>query len=186
MRSYEQRQLIRMALWSHGIFISDTRDLVADLLNHQEIIDTSTFQLVLEHSKEIIDQFQYTGNINVLDGLHGNCELCDHVIKYEFLVQNIHTRKLYIFGSECIVNYVDAGLKSRLAEELKEAKRKVKRQKFQDLIDATRKAMFDNDYSKDFVDSLEFNLHKYNQLTPKQVAALEKVLQKRLKARGLV
>ena len=48
-------------------------------------------------------EWRYTGDYNDLEAPAADCELCDHPdIRYQFEIQNLHTGKTLLIGSECI------------------------------------------------------------------------------------
>jgi hypothetical protein len=48
-------------------------------------------------------EWRYTGDYNDLDEPAADCELCDHPdIRYQFEIQNLHTGRALLVGSECI------------------------------------------------------------------------------------
>lgn len=50
-----------------------------------------------------LKEWRYTGNFNDLEEPAADCELCDHPdIRYQFEIQNLHTAKRLLIGSECI------------------------------------------------------------------------------------
>ena len=177
---YRDKQMIRLAIWSIGIISSAGHDL---LVQHGTKMADQDYMVILGGvQEEIKRQFRYNGECIALDAMIGRCELCDHPIKYQFMLENTKSsHPTHIVGSECIVNYVDASFKKSIGDERRKADHKRRAGEHRRLVDRALAVVGPDSRVRDFVEAMDMNAKKYGTLTPAMVKGVKNILESQVR-----
>jgi hypothetical protein len=138
--------------------------------------------LSLEQNKlaQALREWRYTGNYHDLETPSADCELCGHQdIRYEFEIQNLHTGKSLLIGSECINRFgIAATDEEGRTLDAAGTRKKVSRDRRKLVEDARRRSVMNALVALAYVDK-EFSIQSFidylqerDAFTPKQLVTL--------------
>lgn len=175
--AYREVQMIRLALWSWAFFDDQEKGVLRSMATAgSRVRDIPLMEKIEKHRQYIIGQFVYAGVCVDLGAMIGTCELCDHPIRYEFHVKNRQTGNVRIVGSDCIENYVDAGLTRRLLAHKKQAGEERKKNIQKVLLDKSFEVTNEGDGVRRFLGDVLAKFERYGSLTPRQEQAVRNII----------
>lgn len=179
VKDYREVQMLRLAVWSEGILTPNEESGVRNMIEDSRIFNVLVAKTLGENRDRIINQFEYTDVCIDLGAMIGSCTLCDHAIRYEFVIRNRSTRMEYVVGSDCIVNYINARLSDHLNLLRKRAAEKRKKNVHRDLLNEAFNLTNAGETIRDFIADVARKFERYGSLTPGQERAIKNIIKAR-------
>ena len=177
---YRDIQFLRMAMWSVGVVDEHFAVIKAAVdRGPRNSIEDAQLEIVASRRDLIVRQYQWSGDCVNLGSMSGRCDLCDHAIKYVFNLVNAKAGRAFGVGSNCIVNYVDAGLKERVNDARARLNNPVAVRQTT-LLDHAFELTGEGDQVVNYLNQMRSDLVRWGTLTPNKEQAIQNIIDARL------